>query len=250
MRTYIHLSKPLVVIALGITSLTVHAADAYQEDFSSPEEGTLLKDIPGWELHYPTDSSGEGALCELSAGYNGQGVRFSSKESFKKVLTPEESVRLESGDAVVKFKIRLVDDSYAAAQVVVGQTDGVNGFSLRFQGGQSQDSRDNSIRISTGGTDWGNGESEELLEANWKPEVWYEVTISDIVPGPNMRGADTKAKLSIREVDNPDTYVVKDQDLGGIGRLGKFERIDAIAIGNSGVRRIFDIDDIVVSGTN
>lgn len=250
MRKILCLSKPLVVIGLSLSSFAIQAENLYQEDFSSVSEGILLKEVPGWELHYPTDSEGMGAVCELSAGYNGRGVRFSSKDSFKKVLQPEESVSLENGEATVKFKIRLIDDAYAAAQIVVGQSDGVNGFSLRFQGGESEDSRDNTIRISTGGTDWGNGESEELGDANWQREVWYEVVISDIVPGPNFRGNDTKAKLSIYEVDNPDTFIVKDQDLGGIGRFGKFERIEAIAIGNSGVRRIFDIDDIIVSGTH
>lgn len=236
----------LAATVLALTTATALAG--YQEDFSTVDEGTLLKDVPGWMVHYPPDATGEGAVCMLNAGYNGRGVRFSSKESFKITLPPAKIVSILEGHPSVKFKIRLIDDAYAAAQVVVGQSDGVNGFSVRFQGGNSQDSRDNTVRISTEGTNWGNGESKTLTEANWKPEVWYEVIISDIVPGASLRGTETKAKLSIREADNPGEFLVKDQEIGAVGTSGKFEFIDAIAIGNSGVRRAFDIDDITVSG--
>ncbi|MDR1282172.1 MAG: hypothetical protein LBK99_15330 [Opitutaceae bacterium] len=241
-RLYSGLLSALLIMAMPV----IASGDAvYTEDFPDAPEGVLLKNMPGWHLNYPLSASGEGAVVTARAGYRGAGIRFSLGETFIKILPEGRGVLMEGAPVEFRFKIRLIDDAYAAAQILVGKNDGVNGLSVRFMGGKNGGVEDNMLRVSAGGENWGRGKSEDIAEARWRSEVWYEVILSNIRnTGPALNGESVTALLSVIEVANPQNVLVKDRPVSGVGAAGKFDRIDAIVIGNMGVRRVFDIDDI------
>lgn len=229
------------LLFLGALSLSMAALPAatpiFEESFSQARDGSLLKENAGWSVH---NGTGE-AQVSVAAGFAGLGARVTGNEQFRLLLPEDKAISLESGgggELRLKLRVMADNDGYTLTQVLFGQSDGVHGVSVRFNGGTHDGSSDNSIQVSTGGESWGKATWETLPDSGWKRETWYEVIIAVT--------ASDEATVTIREADSGAALV--DQHRAGIiGSLGKFTQLNTVIIGNGGTARAFDFDDITLS---
>ena len=215
-----------------------------EESFSSVADGTALDKLPAWSLHY-----GEGAVPVVltAAGYEGCGVRFSSKASFRWNLKSAFDTERPGNELEMRFKLRVMaeSDAYAMSQVMLGQLGGVSGVCVRFNGGTKDGWEDNFIEVSAGGTNWGKARFQNVPDSRWRKGEWYEVIISGIQLNGAAEG-DPIGKLSIHKLDAKATdskILAQDVPIACIG-AGAFKQADVVIIGNAGSSRAFDVDDI------
>lgn len=239
----------LIALALLFGSAFTQAANAtwkFEESFSSASDGTPLDKLPGWSLHY-----GEGAAPVIltAAGYEGRGARFTGKASFKRELGTVPALRGDGGTLEFCFKLRVMADSdaYVMSQVMLGQSGGVSGLCVRFNGGTKDGREDNFIQVSAGGADWGKVKFQNVPDSRWRKGVWYEVIISGIRPDGAAEG-DPAGKVSIKELDTDvagDKTLIRDAPVACVG-AGAFNQANVLIIGNAGSSRTFDVDDIIL----
>ncbi|MFH1498827.1 MAG: hypothetical protein ABII82_13480 [Verrucomicrobiota bacterium] len=216
------------------------------ESFSSVSDGPPLDQMPGWEHHY-----GDGSVPRVltAAGYEGNGVRFSSEASYRLALESPAGVGRKYHAWELRFKLRVMaeNDSYIMSQIVLGQSGGVNGLSVRFNGGTKDGWEDNFVEVSTGGESWGKMQFGEVSDSPWRKGQWYEVVVSGIrLDG--QRNGELVGKISINQLDtkNEDTKtLIQDVPVACVG-AGAFNQADVIIIGNAGSARTFDVDDIIL----
>jgi hypothetical protein len=214
-----------------------------QESFSSVSDGTLLDKMPEWKLHY-----GEGSAAQVlaAAGYEGNGVRFSSKTNYSRALDSF------TGGVELRFKLRVMaeSDAYVISQIVLGQSGGVNSLSVRFNGGNKDGWEDNFIEVSSGGESWGKTKFRKVPDSRWRKGQWYEVVVSGMrLDG--QRNGELVGKISINKLDakNEDTKtLIQDVPLACVGE-GAFNQADVVIIGNAGSGRTFDVDDIILTAS-
>lgn len=230
-------SRLLLPGALSLSMAALHAATpVFEEGFTQAQDGSPLKDAAGWSVH-----NGAGAAqVAVAAGFAGPGARVTGNEQFRLLIPEDKAISLESGGGELRLKLRVMadNDGYTLTQVLLGQSDGVHGVSVRFNGGTHDGFSDNSIQVSTGGESWGKATWETLPDSAWKRETWYEVVIA--ITAPN------EAAVTVREADSG-TALVDQHQAGVIGKLGKFTELNAVIIGNGGTARAFDFDDITLS---
>lgn len=234
-----------LILLCGVAS--TQAADGSlksEETFSSVADGTPLDKLSAWSLHY-----GEGAvpMILMAAGYEGNGVRFTSKANFRWTLKSAAESAPQGHDLELRFKLRVMADSdaYVMSQVMLGQTGGVNGLYVRFNGGTKDGWEDNFIEVSSGGANWGKAKFKTVPDSHWRKGEWYEVIISDIYLIGAGEGAPV-GKVRVKELDLK--YVgaktlVQDVPVACVG-AGQFDQANVIIIGNAGSGRTFDVDDI------
>lgn len=234
---------PVILSLLVLLPLCGNVAaqpSTFEERFFSASEGAPLDKLPGWSRHY---GEGDTPLMLMAAGYEGFGARFAGKASFRREI---EGVR-EGRRLELRFKLRVIaeNDAYGMSQVMLGQSGGVNGVFVRFNGGNKDGWEDNFIEVSAGGASWGKVRFEALPDSRWHKGVWHEVVVSGIgIDG--ARDGEEIGKVSIRELDTENLAgktLVKDAPLACVG-AGAFELADVIVIGNAGSARPFDVDDI------
>lgn len=229
------------MLFIGAVSLSMAALPAatpvFEEGFTQAQEGAPLKDSAGWSVHNGAGS----AQATVTAGFAGLGARVTGNEQFRLLIPEDKAISLTSGgggELRLKLRVMADNDGYTLTQVLLGQSDGVHGVSVRFNGGEHDGFSDNSIQVSTGGESWGKAAWETLPDSGWKRETWYEVVIAITAPD--------EATVTIREADSG-TALVDQHRAGVIGVLGKFTQLNAIIIGNGGTARAFDFDDISLS---
>lgn len=230
------------LLAAGVLASSVSAQAAFEETFSTSNDGSFLKEAEGWSLHFGDDGN---ALINLSAGYAGQGTRIEQNEQYRRVIPEDQALFIEEGNPGTfrsKVRISAPNDGYTLAQVLVGADDGVHGLAVRFNGGERDGHTDNFIQVSRGGENWGKISFADFKEAGWQKDTWYELIISDILPeaGSNV----VRGKLTIREADDAKNVLLDGVSIESTGSTGRFVRMDTVVIGNCGTSRAFDVDDI------
>ncbi len=239
-----------VIVALVCSGkLITHAAEAawrFEESFASGRDGTTLADLSGWSLHYGEGSS---PLVLIAAGHEGLGTRFSSKVSFKRAIESAPVVGQQGPVLEFRFKLRVMADSdaYIMSQIMLGQSGGINGLSVRFNGGTKDGWEDNFIQTSAGGSNWGKARFQTVAGSRWHKNIWYEVIITNIRPGGSGEGYPI-ASLSIAELDTSGAVgklLVQNVPVGRIG-TGAFDKTDVLIAGNAGSARTFDVDDFIL----
>ncbi len=230
------------LLAAGVLGASVSTQAAFEETFSTPNDGSFLKEAEGWSLHFSDDGN---ALINLSAGYAGQGTRIEQNEQYRRVIPEDQALFIEEGNTGIfrsKVRISSPNDWYTLAQVLVGADDGVHGLAVRFNGGERDGHTDNFIQVSRGGENWGKIAFADFKDAEWQKDTWYELIISDILPevGSNV----VRGKLTIREADDAKNVLLDGVSIESMGSTGRFVRMDTVVIGNCGTSRAFDVDDI------
>lgn len=213
----------------------------FEESFASESDGTQLDKLPGWSRHY-----GEGSvpLVLTAAGYEGTGVRFSSKANFSRTLETPSILQDRAVQFRIKLRVMADNDAYVMSQVMLGQTGGVSGLYIRFNGGSKDGWEDNFIQVSSGGANWGKTKFQDVTNSRWSKGVWYEIVISDIRPNEAGEGAPV-GKVSVRALTDEaeSKMLINDVPVGRVG-TGSFTQPNVIIIGNAGTARVFDVDDI------
>ncbi|AHF94661.1 hypothetical protein OPIT5_23090 [Opitutaceae bacterium TAV5] len=243
--------KPITLFALVLicSTASTYAAGApwkFEESFASVTDDTPLDKLSGWGLHY---GEGSAPLVLTAAGYEGAGVRFSSKANFSRILESVPVTGQQDHALEFRVKLRVMSDSdaYVMSQVMLGQSGGVSGLYVRFNGGTKDGWEDNFIQVSDGGANWGKTKFKNVPDSRWRKGVWYEVVISYIQPNGTNEG-DPVGKVSIKELDTnnaADKTLIQNVPVGRVG-TGTFTQADVIIIGNAGTARIFDVDDIIL----
>lgn len=216
-----------------------HAADV-KEQFLNVSEGALLSTLPNWT--HP--SSEEDTWTVTNLGADGGVMEAASKGAYHRVLTEKEWV--QPGDTrTFRYKIRFTgSDSWTSVQIDLLEAGGINGASLRFDGGESEGSGDNRVGLSESGSSWGNIQYR-WSEARWRPNVWYQVEITNVI----VSSAGISGMVTIFDANNPAEKLVENQPLAAFGNPGSFKRIDTIAISSTGAARPFQIGNIELNAT-
>lgn len=245
--------KPyLTIIALAtfavVGPITSHAALVTVDNFSSvTTDGTLLTTVAGW-------SGGTGdntAAVSSDYGYgDSNGARvLSNGESYALTLSGANALTAADGPLEFKFNFRGSSggDNYQYTQILIGQSGGVNGLVIEFNGGTNNTSTDNSIRVSAGtGTSWGNtGLGNSLANSAWVSGNWYEVTLSFSL-STTGNGQTVTGALSVYDLTS-ESYLLQNISVAGTGTTGgAFQTANTIQLKNSGSARAFDISDISI----
>lgn len=225
---------PLCLFAACALAAPASRAGEFKEDFTGVADKTGLESLDGWKLHYGKE---QGASADLGAGYSGLGARFSEASSYRLTI-PDDLVLATSettGEFRVKVRVMAENDGYGNVQIMLGAKDGVHGLAVCFNGGNADGTGDNYIQISSGGENWGRIQFEDIKEAAWEKDIWYEVAITDIAE-------DGSGKVTVREADSSRT-LVENAPIHASGN-GRLPAIDTIIIGNRAAKKVFDIDDI------
>ncbi|MFH1498826.1 MAG: PEP-CTERM sorting domain-containing protein [Verrucomicrobiota bacterium] len=231
-------------VSLGYTA--AHAALATVDNFSSvTTDGTLLTTVSGW-------SGGTGAntaSVSTEFGYgDSKGARIPSNgESYALTLSGGNALTAADGPLEFKFNFRGSSgaDAYQYTQIMIGQTGGVNGLVVEFNGGTSNASTDNSIRVSSGtGVSWSNvGLGSSLANSAWVSGDWYEVTINFSLLTTGI-GQNVTGTLSVYDQTNS-SYLIQNTSIAGTGTTGgAFNTANTVQLKNSGSARAFDVSDI------
>lgn len=211
------------------------------EDFSTINRGSRLDTAPGWTVHYGEVNK---SSVMLEAGFRGNGGRISDNAQFKRMIAPLELNGTKTGSFELAFKIRIMadNDAYTVAQITFGQSDGVHGLMIRFNGGEQDGWEDNYIELSDGGQSWSRIHYRAHRDVRWRKEEWHEVRIrGELVKGLDGIHAPTVTILKIG--DRADALATK-LPIFPVGDVGRFERIDVVVVGNGGAKRVFDFDDL------
>lgn len=241
---YYHLRESAaILVASGLCGFGSCAQGAYSEDFNSVANDTVLAGYNNWTKINDNDV----AMVSASSGYSGSaGLSFPKVSQYRKNLTSAEKMTYSDGLLEFRGKIMIsaTDSSYIIPTITVAESDGVNGISVRFNGGTSSSDQDNTIGISSSGTDWGTI-NYTSVPAAWKNNTWYEIVITGIQLLTTGNGLNVSAKLSVYEASNPSSILLDQVSINGFGTTnGSFDKIDAIIVTNAGGNRSFVLDDL------
>jgi hypothetical protein len=146
-----------------------------------------------------------------------------------------------------RFKLRVmaVNDAWTGFMLRLGNgTDSAgSGLALRFIGGKRDSWNDNLIQISRGGQGWKNIQWSELPNSNWSKEHWYQVSVMDIDLADTRQG-ETAAWLTVTDLSTDGEDLVFEEPVGRIGASRGEDRIEMCVMGNTGVPREVDVDEI------
>lgn len=173
-----------IAVMLAVAGLpAVTARGEWMQDFAGVPDGTLLQSLPGW--------SAVGGSCDVVGGR----IRAGGSDAYVKRLDASQAA--SAGNISFSFTWRdtdTADDEYHSTELQLGSSDGVHAFIIQIKGGTVYDSqpgswdntRDNSINLSTGGVDvasaafqsYGNIGSD--YNSRWLLNVTYTVEINNI----------------------------------------------------------------------
>lgn len=244
MKTSTHVVALAALLSLG--SIGAQAALTTVDNFSSVStNGTLLSTVSGW-------SGGTGAntaAVSSAFGYGGlKGAEVPNNgESYALTLSGPNVYTAADGALQFKFNFRgnSAGDNYQQAQILIGQSGGVNALVVEFNGGTSNVSTDNSIRVSSGtGTSWGStGLGSPVANSAWVTGDWYEVTINFSLSATG-NGQSVIGTLSVYDLTNS-SYLVESTSIAGTGTTGgAFSTANVVQLKNNGSSRAFDVSDI------
>lgn len=234
-------TKPLhscVITAALLAAFGTSAHAAVTEDFNAATPGSLISTQPGWSYYGGTGNTGS----IVTGGYNntnglsvpGNGAKY------QRTLTGSEIARASDGPLTFRIKIYITDNPWAVPVVTLAESGGVNGLSVAFNGGGdgSTNLADNTIKISSGGANWGSNASTTYT-IPWRDNTWYEIVIRDITLQTTGTGESVTGKVDIFEAANPSVTLLSNKSIGGYGQTaGSFDKIDTIFVTAS--RVIYD----------
>lgn len=230
-----------------LITLAAHSASAAVitlENFAGVANGTALTSVPNWSLQA---GSTDTATVQSAAGYSGPGATLNTQSLYRYAIPGASQMTVGSLLTGYSIKIQLGNtNNYQQAQVLLGKNDGVNGLAIVFDGGTSNVDSDNSIKVSSGGTNWGSVTYNTLANTQWQSDAWYQVDFTNISLVSNGYGSAVTGYVTITNL-NTQIQLVSNQLVTGFGNSGTFNTIDSVVVGNKGTARQINFDDITAT---
>jgi len=231
--------------AAGFSLLgTLPAAVVTMEDFTGVANGTALTSVANWSLQ---SGSPDNATVLTAAGYQGPGGNIDNVTLYKYAIPAGDVMTVASNVIGYSVKLQLsATNNYQQAQVLIGKNDGVNGLAVIFNGGTSNVDTDNTIQLSSGGSNWGSITYNTLASSAWKSNDWYQIDFSSIALTSTGLGTTVTGKVSITDVTTS-TVFVSNQTITGFGNSGAFNTINSVVVGNKATSRNIHFDDLTAT---
>lgn len=216
-------------------------SSTWQDRFSQVSDGTALENVTGWS-HISGSSSW---LVSSDDGYTDQGIAINAAASrYDRTLSGSEIADF-SENFIYEAKVKLSnsgDDRYEVTTLNVWKSDGVNGFTVKFQGQSTLGPSDNRVGVSSGGTSWGNV-SYDYYNVGWQTGVWYTVRIYDFSLLASGAAGSRTAQVKIFETDHPLNVLLEPTQMTAYGN-NSFDQVDLLSIYYGGANRLASVDDI------
>lgn len=230
-------SVALCVMSLSTSTATLFGGEV-KEKFTNISEGALLTTVPKWG--HANGTTDNWVLANFG-GSEGGGFEASALGSYRRALSDSEALTMGSAPHTFSAKIRFTGSTaYASVHIDLLKTGGVDGFGIRFDGGEADGASANSISVSEGGTYWGDVKYHVVDNAHWQSNVWYQIEINNLVLGP----AGLTGTVTIYDKSNPSTKLVDNQAIAPYGVPGGVDKFDLISISSVGAERPFQMGDI------
>lgn len=239
-----HLLAGLLITLTLAAHSVAPAAVITLENFTGVANGAPLVSVPNWGLQAGTTDT---AAVQSAAGYNGPGANISTQSLYRYAIPAANQATVGSLLTGYSIKLQLSStNNYQQAQVLLGKNDGVNGLAIVFDGGTNDTDADNSIKLSSGGTNWGSITYNTLANTQWQSNAWYQIDFTNISLVSTGFGSAVTGYVTITNL-NTQIQLVSNQVVTGLGNSGTFNTIDSVVVGNKGSSRQINFDDITAT---
>ena len=222
-------SLSLTVASVAMAS-TLSATPEVIDNFSTVPDGTGVGSVDGWSFAVGDNT----AVVEDGTGFGGTDVAYMIQDgAYDRNLTGEQLYTAADGTLGLNFDFAVVDttDAYRIFSVQALQNGGVNGFTIRFNGGTTNGSSDNYIQVTNGtGTSWSDIKLSAIADSAWTLGDWYRISMTfDLVSSGN--GQNVGGTVTVYNLSN-DTTLVDSVAFAGYGNNagGPFDELDIVQI--------------------